>query len=287
MGHGRRLVLERHRAVHPLRVRPHASVPGGRADQDGHDRGGHQTPRVSTRVPVAMAHVGRWAYALGDVEERHTQAEGSVVFRQGEPVLLRPTRTELDECQIDASGRWLLIKDNVDGDKGEDNLIVRVADESRIMLDRQARPGIRTTGSATWWRRTTGTRAQRGARVGVRRGPGAAGPRGVSRADLGWPLGSSLARQRHGRSAGDPVGGGLRGVAADAPRSNEIVAFRLDGSLDVAVLAPVMTDLDASGGGATTTPSSRRPTWTGRGSGCCGPTTRRRPARRVPGEDAG
>ena len=33
------------------------------------------------------------------------------------------------------------------------------------------------------------------------------------------------------------------------PRNNEIVCFRLDGSLQVLVVAPVMTDLNASGGG--------------------------------------
>ena len=33
----------------------------------------------------------------------------------------------------------------------------------------------------------------------------------------------------------------------DMPRSNEIVCFRLDGSLDVLVVAPVMTNLDAAG----------------------------------------
>jgi hypothetical protein len=35
----------------------------------------------------------------------------------------------------------------------------------------------------------------------------------------------------------------------DLARSNEIVCFRLDGSLDVLVVAPVMMNLDAAGGG--------------------------------------
>jgi len=35
----------------------------------------------------------------------------------------------------------------------------------------------------------------------------------------------------------------------DLPRANEITCYRLDGSLDVLVVAPVMTDLSATGGG--------------------------------------
>jgi len=35
----------------------------------------------------------------------------------------------------------------------------------------------------------------------------------------------------------------------DAPRSNEIFCFRLDGSMRVLVVAPVMTDMEAPGGG--------------------------------------
>ena len=37
--------------------------------------------------------------------------------------------------------------------------------------------------------------------------------------------------------------------SAELPRNNEIVCFRLDGSLQVVVVAPVMTDLNAPGGG--------------------------------------
>ena len=37
---------------------------------------------------------------------------------------------------------------------------------------------------------------------------------------------------------------------SDLPRVNEIVCFRLDGSLNALVVAPNMTDLNASGGGS-------------------------------------
>jgi hypothetical protein len=42
---------------------------------------------------------------------------------------------------------------------------------------------------------------------------------------------------------------GASANAAAAPRANEVVCFRLDGSGRVLVVAPVMTDLQAAGGG--------------------------------------
>ena len=42
---------------------------------------------------------------------------------------------------------------------------------------------------------------------------------------------------------------GAQGTRVVGPRANEIVCFRLDDSLQVLVVAPTMTDLDAAGGG--------------------------------------
>jgi hypothetical protein len=33
-------------------------------------------------------------------------------------------RGDFDECQVDKSGRWLLVKENVDGAAGEDNIVI-------------------------------------------------------------------------------------------------------------------------------------------------------------------
>ena len=43
------------------------------------------------------------------------------------------------------------------------------------------------------------------------------------------------------------------------PRNNEILCFRLDGSLQVLVVAPVMTDLNAAGGGSNDYSKARTP----------------------------
>ena len=42
---------------------------------------------------------------------------------------------------------------------------------------------------------------------------------------------------------------GAQGTRVVGPRANEVVCFRLDDSLQVLVVAPTMTDLDAAGGG--------------------------------------
>src|SRR5690606_1262810 len=53
-----------------------------------------------------------------------------------------PRKGSFDECQIDKSGRWLLIKENVDGRDGEDHRIIdlKTGDE-RILLDRDGAAG--------------------------------------------------------------------------------------------------------------------------------------------------
>jgi hypothetical protein len=43
---------------------------------------------------------------------------------------------------------------------------------------------------------------------------------------------------------------GARAIRAALPRANEIICFRLDPSLEVLVVAPTMTNLDAAGGGS-------------------------------------
>src|SRR6185295_8507639 len=54
--------------------------------------------------------------------------------------------------------------------------------------------------------------------------------------------------------AGTPLGQqyacGSGANRVNSSRANEIICFRLDTSLDVLVVAPVMTNLDASGGGS-------------------------------------
>src|SRR5690606_18178317 len=48
---------------------------------------------------------------------------------------------DYDECQVDKSGKWLVIKENVDGKEGEDNRIINLATGSERLLTDSAGAG--------------------------------------------------------------------------------------------------------------------------------------------------
>src|SRR5690606_8833486 len=49
---------------------------------------------------------------------------------------------DFDECQVDKSGRWLVIKENVDGRYGEDNRVIDLeTGEERVLLDEKGAGG--------------------------------------------------------------------------------------------------------------------------------------------------
>jgi hypothetical protein len=49
---------------------------------------------------------------------------------------------DFDECQIDKSGRWLVIKENVDGRNGEDNRIIDLqTGQESVFLDEDGAAG--------------------------------------------------------------------------------------------------------------------------------------------------
>src|SRR5690606_18561779 len=53
-----------------------------------------------------------------------------------------PRQGAYDECQIDKSGRWLVIKEDVDGRDGEDNRIIDLqTGRERLLLDRDGAAG--------------------------------------------------------------------------------------------------------------------------------------------------
>jgi len=53
-----------------------------------------------------------------------------------------PKNGDFDECQIDKSGRWLVIKENVDGLYGEDNLIIDLQTGTQtVLLDQNGAAG--------------------------------------------------------------------------------------------------------------------------------------------------
>jgi len=162
-----------------------------------------------------------------------------------------PKKGEYDECQIDKSGRWLLIKEDLDGADGEDNVIVDIdAGQERILLDRDGAGGHSDLGFGTmiaadnWsttqsnlqkvWKLDAGT--LQGTAVYFNNVWNAEAPSHVSfsNASASTPLSQQYAC---GSSAN----------RINSPHANEIICFRAGSSADVLVVAPVMTDMNASG----------------------------------------
>jgi hypothetical protein len=158
---------------------------------------------------------------------------------------------EYDECQVDRSGTWLLIKEHVDRQNGEDNRIINLkTHDERWLLDEDGAGGHSDMGFASmvaadnwfpsgivWrlWEFDTDP----------------LGPKTVVYSDPSWETSSinhvSWLNAVEGPAAGQYAcgSGATRGWG---PRSGEIVCFMLDGSQRAVVVAPVMTDLDARGG---------------------------------------
>jgi hypothetical protein len=171
-----------------------------------------------------------------------------------------PRKIKFDECQIDKSGRWLFILEQWDGLHDVDNRIVDLdTGKQRIVLSSQ--------------QKILGTKF--GAVVHVDMGYGyvVGGDSADSRpyAKLVYnfakePLegvlayhatsgsASSLLHVAHGNAkpnvpAEQQYACGS-GAGGDEARRDEIICFRLDGSLTALPVAPVMTDLKARGGDA-------------------------------------
>ena len=172
-----------------------------------------------------------------------------------------PKKGEFDECQIDKSGRWLVIKENVDGVNGEDNRIIDLhTGAERVLLDPNGAGGHsdlgygymvaednynRQPGAVRLWKFDLDVQGGQPANV---RGQG----------ELVYQLSSwtsGLGHVAHGNARGGVAPEEQISCASNAhrehlPRVNEIVCFTLDGSMKTLVVAPNLSDLNASGGGS-------------------------------------
>lgn len=166
-------------------------------------------------------------------------------------VYIEPTRAwkffadaAMDECQVDKSGRWLVIKSQVDGLQGEDNRIVNLdTDTEVLLLDPAGAGGHSDNGHGLMiardnWSRVPSVRLWQ-------LGAAPAGPGTVVYQDPSWAA-SSLGHLSFAHARRGPIdqqyacGSNLSRL--NAPRVNEVVCVRLDGSLSVLTIAPVMTD---------------------------------------------
>jgi hypothetical protein len=187
---------------------------------------------------------------------------GCVAFREDlQQFYFAPRIGSYDECQIDRSGRWLVIKENVDARNGEDNRIIDLHTlTERVLLDENGAAGHSDLGfgymvSADNWNPQPGAARTWRFDLDVQGGePVASVP---DQGTLVYHLTSwaaSVGHFAHGNArAGVPLEDQLVCSSSASrqvvPRVNEIVCYRLDGSLDALVVAPNLTNLDATGGG--------------------------------------
>jgi hypothetical protein len=168
--------------------------------------------------------------------------------------LYYPASRNYDECQVDKSGRWLVIKTDVDGIEGDDNHIIDLeTGAAKPLLDPDGAPGHSDLGfgymvgvdnwaddgySIKLW--DLSRNPMKGTGIEVYRS-----------ADwyAGWPEHISHLNARPGVPAAQQYACGSSADGSTNARSNELVCFRLDGSYDTLVVAPIMTDWGAPGGG--------------------------------------
>jgi hypothetical protein len=158
-----------------------------------------------------------------------------------------------DECQIDASGRFLQIKEDYDGVSGVDNRVIdlQTGVERRHPWQSGA-PGHSDNGYGF----TIGEDAWNGLPNAFRVYPldqdsWASAP--VVYNNMDWnvvaPAHVSFSNARAGTPLSQQYACGSGANRSNTNRANEIECFRLDSTMDVLVVAPVMTDLNATGGG--------------------------------------
>ena len=183
---------------------------------------------------------------LGCIVYDEATAEFSYFAKQG----------AYDECHVDKSGNWLLILENYDGQLDEDNVIVELrTGRQMLLLNQQGAAGHHDLGygyqvNLDEWANEAGATKLWSYDRPLALGGGQ---------DLlvyqltDWSVGAG--HIAHGNARPDLPPSRQYACYSDAtrftlPRSDEISCFRLDGSLDTLVVAPVMTDLDATGGGS-------------------------------------
>ena len=167
---------------------------------------------------------------------------------------------DYDECQIDKSGRYLVIKENVDGRNGEDNRIIDLQTGNEVIfLDENGAAGHSDLGYGYMVAEDNFNPMPGAVRVWQLGGDLAGSNQGhvAGQGTLVYELSSwdaGIGHIAHGNAANASPGGQMACVSnasrSNLPRVNEIVCFRLDGSMQALVVAPNMSDLNAAGGGS-------------------------------------
>ena len=179
---------------------------------------------------------------------------GCIAYESGLTPTYVAAKGDFDECQIDKSGRYLVVKENVDGKDGEDNRIIDLqTGVETLFLDRDGAAGHSDLGYG-YMVAEDNFHSQPGATRVWQLGQDmhAQGQGRLVYEISSWEAG--LGHVAHGNAQ---PGDSTRQMACvssstrkNLARVNEIVCFRLDGSMSTLVVAPNMVDLNASGGGS-------------------------------------
>src|SRR5262249_30051994 len=152
-----------------------------------------------------------------------------------------------DECQIDASGRFLQIKEDYDGVSGVDNRVIDLTTgvEHRHPWQSGA-PGHSDNGFGYTLSQDAWNNLPNAFRVyPLDQDKRASGP--VVTNNMDWsvvaPAHVSWSNARSGVPLSQQYACGSGANRSNTNRANEISCFRMDSTLDVMVVAPVMTDL--------------------------------------------
>ena len=177
---------------------------------------------------------------------------GCLVYREDlHQLTFFPKTGEFDECQIDKSGRWLLIKEQVDDLQGVDNVIVDLqTGTQKVLLDEDGAGGHSDNGFGYMVAADNWYDAPNAYRLWKFADDPLVGTLVYTGGD--WSIDApghvSHANARPDLSPEEQFVCGAGSSRESAPRANEIVCFRMDGARNALVVAPVMTNLDAAGG---------------------------------------
>lgn len=187
------------------------------------------------------------------VKNSSNNSVGCVVYREDvNKTDFYPKIGAYDECQVDRSGEWLVIKENVDGQLGEDNRIINVATgNERVLLDQDGAGGHSDLGhgymvAANNYASKANTQVVwkfdqnplQGTRVYYNNDWGVQAPAHVSHTNS-IPGVAPENQYACGSGANQKI----------SAHANEIICFGLGGTDNTLVVAPVLTGMGSSGGG--------------------------------------
>ena len=160
---------------------------------------------------------------------------------------------DFDECEIDKSGRFLMIFEQIDGLNGMDNRIIDLAtghEDRHLDAPGVASLGHHDMGFGYAVGHDHYNRLPN-ATLTWNLSPTAVGP--VDHRDYNWDL-AQAQHISHTNAQPNLPKEQQYACGSNADRltyaQNEILCFKLDGSQNQLVVAPIMTNLDASGGGS-------------------------------------